>query len=134
MLYIFYLLPLVDVCQLYTILEDVDRNINNAVRSSKCDLDLIHGWYRFLNVPGIRMPTTCPASIYRCGTVWPSWLNGAHPTVHEGIVTREVCLSKNDCSCNERIFGIKVKNCGSFYVYYLRSRSGCPWRYCYTSN
>ena len=132
MLYIFYLLPLVDVCQVYTVLEEVDRDINNVIQSSECDRNLIPGWYRFLNVSGIRMPTTCPLKL-RCGTAWPGWLDGAHPTVNEGIVTREVCLHKSDC-CSGKIYNIKVKNCGSFYVYQLTGVSGCPWRYCYTSN
>ena len=135
MLYIFYLLSLVDVCQVYTVLEEVDRDINHVTQSPsavKCDRNLIPGWYRFLNVPGIRMPTSCPPK-FRCGTVWPGWLNGAHPTVNEGIVTRDICLHKSDC-CSETIFYMKVKNCGSFYVYHLAGGPTCSWRYCYTSN
>ena len=131
MLYIFYLLSLVDECQHYKVLEEVDRDVNHETQSAKCDNNLTPGWYRFLNVSGIRMPTSCPSK-NRCGTVWPGWLDGAHPTVNEGIVTREVCVHRRRC-CDSKIF-IKVKNCGSFYVYYLISRYGCPWRYCYTSN
>ena len=129
----YYLLRLVDVCQLYTVLEDVDRDITHVTQSPKCDQRLIQGWYRFLNDPGIRMPTSCPRK-YRCGTKFPGWLNGDHPTVDEGVVTREVCLHRNDCSCKEIIYGIKVKNCGSFYVYNLFGGPSCSWRYCYTSN
>ena len=132
MLYIFYLLPLVDVCQLYTVLEDVDRDITHVTQSAKCDRNLITGWYRFLNVPGIRMPTSCPAKI-RCVTAWPGWLDGAHPTVDEGIVERNICIHQSDC-CSEKIYGIKVKNCGSFYVYHLVGGPACSWRYCYPSN
>ena len=132
MLYIFYLLPLVDVCQLYTVLEDVDRDITHVSQSAKCDNNLTPGWYRFLNVPGIRIPTSCPPK-FRCGTVKPGWLDGAHPTVDEGIVTRNICIHKSD-RCSKTIFNIKVKNCGSFYVYHLLGRHACFWRYCYTSN
>ena len=132
MLYIFYLLSLVDVCQVYTVLEDVDRDINNVIQSIECDKNLKQGWYRFLNVPGIRMPTTCPPKL-RCGTYYTGWLNGAHPTVNEGIVTRDICIHKSDC-CSEMIFNIKVKNCGSFCVYHLTGGPTCPWRYCYTSS
>ena len=39
--------------------------------------------YRFVGAAGTRMPTTrVPA--FRCGTDWPGWLDGAHPTVEEG--------------------------------------------------
>ena len=79
------------------------------------------------------MPTKCPSK-GRCGTYYTGWLNGDHPTVNEGIVTRDICIHKGKC-CSEKIFDIKVKNCGSFYVYQLTgAAAGCPWRYCYTSN
>ena len=130
--FIFSILSLVDVCQVYKVLEDVDRNINHVTQSAKCDKNLNPGWCRFLNVPGIRMPTSCPDR-NRCGAVWPGWLYGVHPTVDEGIVTRDICIHKSDC-CSENIFNIEVKNCGSFYVYYLKNGLACPWRYCYTSN
>ena len=131
MFYCFYPLSLVDVCQIHTVLKDVDRNVSNTVNTYKCDSNLQPGWYRFLNASGIRMPTTCPPK-GRCGTAFPGWWSGAHPTVNEGVVTRKVCFHRRDC-CNPERFG-KVKNCGSFYVYYLKKAPGCPYRYCYTSN
>ena len=63
---------------------------------------------------------------YRCGTVYPGWLIGSHPTVTEGVVTRTVRYSyRSDCFWRSNI--IKVKNCSSYYVYEL-PRTGD--RYC----
>lgn len=89
------------------------------------------GWYRFLNVTGIRMATECPDQ-NRCNTNFPGWLQGRHPTVHEGIVKRNVCFNKNGC-CQEMVYNIEVKNCGSYFVYYLKPTQGCNKRYCYTN-
>ena len=128
----FYVLLLVDVCQIHTVLKEGDRDVSNRVKGSKCDKDLTPDWYRFLNVPGIRMSTSCPDK-YRCGTVWPIWLESAHPTVDEGIVKRDICIHKNNC-CDPKIYNIEVKNCSSFYVYKLQPAPACPCRYCYTFN
>ena len=133
MLYIFYLLSLVDVCQVYTVLENVDRDITHVTQSAaQCDRHLKPGWYRFLNVSGIRIPTTCPP-VRRCSTMFPGWLNDAHPTVGEGIVWGRICFHKASDCCSNSIF-IKVRNCRSFYVYLLAPTWTCPYRYCYISN
>ena len=58
--------------------------------------------------------------VYRCGTERPFSLNGAHPAVTEGVVTRTVCsdcLGGSDSCWVKNI--IKVKNCSSYYVYEL---------------
>ena len=71
--------------------------------------------YRFVGAAGTRMPTTrVPA--FRCGTDWPGWLDGAHPTVEDGKVKRTVCFG-------DRFTGYKssntisVKNCASYFIY-----------------
>ena len=76
------------------------------------------------------MPTTrVPA--YKCGTDWSGWLDGAHPTVEDGEVEREVCFSDCALGCKGKRI-ILVKNCGSFYIYYLHKTS-CHRRYCGTN-
>ena len=68
---------------------------------------------------------------YRCGTARPGWLNGTHPTVAEGVVTRQVCYSSNSNCCYPSNI-IKVKNCSSYSVYELQRPPpffGCL-RYC----
>ena len=127
---VFYILLLVDVCQIHKVLEDKDRDVNYVAQSAECDRNLQPGWYRFLNVPGIRMPTECPPK-GRCGTKFPGWLKSAHPTVDDGVVKGEICFHTNSGCCTPSTF-IKVKNCSSFYVYNLLKTS-CPNRYCYTS-
>ena len=121
---------LVDPCQLHTVLHDENRDIEH-VGGDECDSQLNAGWYRFLNKPGIRMPTTCPLTDTRCGTSWPGWLEGVHPTVEDGIVARTVYFRRRECKKISK--HIKVKNCSSFFVYLLRPTSGCNYRYCYSS-
>ena len=68
---------------------------------------------------------------YRCGTYYPGWLNGSHPTVNEGAVQRRVCFSYyvyGDC-CFLSTY-IRVRNCGGFYVYQLKPLTLCHSRYC----
>ena len=55
------------------------------------------------------MPTT-RVSAFRCGTTWPDWLDGVHPTVEDGKVNRKVCFSDNYSDC-KAIKNISVINC-----------------------
>ena len=116
----------VDGCKNYRVLSEADRAQGNAVRNDSYDRDLVTGWYRFQGAAGDGMPDKCVPP-YRCGTWYPGWLNGAHPTVAEGVVTRQVCHSWRQSCCDESNI-MKVKNCSSYYVYELpRSPIG---RYC----
>lgn len=121
-----------DMCQIHTVLHDGDRAVSHRKNQGKCDSDLINGWYRFLNISGITMPTKCP-QVGRCGTTYPVWLRGDHPSVDEGEVTRTVCFRRNLNDCCHKSKNIRVKNCSSFYVYQL-VRTNCPFRYCFTYN
>ena len=86
------------------------------------------GWYRFQGAAGDRMPDKC-VPINHCGTLLPGWLNGAHPTVAEGVVTRTVCYSGgSDCCFVSNT--IKVRNCSSYYVYELPSTPRRSSGYC----
>ena len=132
------LLLLVDGCINYTVLSEADRAVGNTLRTNiSCDDNLVTGWYRFQGAAGDRMPDKC-VLMYRCGTSHPGWLNGTHPTVAEGVVTREVCYkdeywwwwrgSSSECCAHSNI--IKVKNCSSYYVYELQRPPSCYFRYC----
>ena len=95
-----------------------------------CDRQLSEGWYRLVGAAGTEMPTRrVPA--YRCGTDWPGWLDGIHPTVEDGKVQRTVCFSdrSDGCKWSKTIF---VKNCGSYYIYKLSKPPNCDARYCGT--
>jgi len=64
-----------------------------------------------------------------CGTHSPGWLNGAHPSRSDGVVSRTVCYNwDNDC-CKWKN-DIQVRNCGGYYVYELVHPPICNLRYC----
>ena len=82
-----------------------------------CDNDLSADWFRFKGDAGTKMPTKC-VPYKKCGTDSTGWLDGYHPTVADGKVSRTVCFrGLTDC-CKHPVY-IKVRNCGSFYVYQL---------------
>ena len=94
-----------------------------------CDWRL-YGWYRFSGAAGTRMANSCPP-FWSCGSIGTGWMNGGHPTVADGQVRRSVCFrSYSDCCLLSR--SIKVRNCGAYYVYYLRGTPFCYLRYCST--
>ena len=122
--------PLVDVChwQNYKNLTDAERKYDYVTKDAKCD-NTLNGWYRFQGAAGTKMVTTCPP-IDRCDAVFPIWLSGGHPSVAEGTVKRNVCINK--FACCYKSFAIKLKNCGSYYIYQLLHPWECPARYCST--
>ena len=118
----------VDGCTNYTVLSEADRAQGNAEPPhTRSDDSLLTGWYRFQGAAGDQMPDKCVLR-YRCGTNHPGWLNGAHPTVAEGVVTRQVCYSWYSGCCWDTDI-IKVKNCSSYYVYELQ-KTPSYLRYC----
>ena len=117
-------------CQNYGSLNSGDRKITYTTRGSNCDSGIGPGWFRFEGSAGKRMPTSC-SPYYRCGTHATGWLNGGHPTVADGQVSRTVCFHWTS-GCCEWSTNIKVRNCGSYYVYYLHGSPICSGRYCGT--
>ena len=115
-------------CVKHMIIDDDSRYIGYRDSDDyKCDQYLTEGWYRF--VTRQRMNTNCGYSKYWCNTKYFGWLNGNHPSVEDGIITRQVCFSYSSCSCSYSTY-IKVLNCGSFYVYKLKPTPTCQLRYC----
>ena len=86
-----------------------------------CDNSLGPNWFRFQGAAGNKMAATC-VPINRCGTHATGWLNGVHPTVSEGIVTRQVCFNWSGGCCVWSI-NIQVRNCNGYFMYYI---SGTP--------
>lgn len=90
------------------------------------------GWYRlFLNGSSAQMPDICVPD-QSCGTHAPLWLNGQHPTIDDGVVTRPVCGNwVNDC-CFFKTPSIQVKACpGNYYVYeFVNPVYVCSTAYC----
>ena len=126
-------LPEHESCSGYTWLNENSRNKNSG-GGSNCDSGLSR-WYRFGGGAGIKMATSCVPS-HRCGTHAPGWMNGAHPTVYDGKVTRTVCYHYNS-NCCQWSNNIEVVNCGQYYVYKLISTSpqhSCHLAYCGSDN
>ena len=122
---------LADPCYNYRNLSEANRksSIVTLDGSELCDNPLPERWYRFVGAAGTKMPTTrVPA--FRCSTVWSGWLDGAHPAVEDGEVSRKVCFSDRPTGC-KYIINILVKNCGSFYIYWF-TQPDCSSRYCST--
>ena len=117
-------------CQNYETLNSADRNVNYYTTPT-CDNGLGPGWFRFEGAAGTRMTTSCPPE-NRCNAHAPGWLNGGHPSVAEGKVTRQVCFRFISECCTDTT-NIQVRNCGSFYVYFFNGTPWCSARYCGTN-
>ena len=117
-------------CHNYGSLNSYTRKITYT-GGGYCDNGIGPGWFRFEGSAGTRMATTCPP-ILRCGTYATGWLNGGHPTVADGQVSRQVCFHWSSNCCRGST-NIKVRNCGSYYVYYLSGTPTCNLRYCGTN-
>ena len=76
------------------------------------------GWYRFTGKAGTHMATEC-VPMKHCGTEATGWIKGPRPSKEDGAVDRTVCFHWGGECC----FGtttVKVRNCGGFYLFYLR--------------
>nr|XP_034300143.1 von Willebrand factor D and EGF domain-containing protein-like [Crassostrea gigas] len=96
----------------------------------QCDNGLPSGWYVFDN--NDEMPTSCVTQ-FHCGTHYPLWMQGANPSKADGIVRRKACSNIHGSAsqtCCDFSLDIQVKNCGTFYVYYLQTVPGCAMAYC----
>ena len=119
-------------CSNYHVLDGFNRSVAKTDQKNlRCDQRHLHplpAWYRFTGEAGDKMPTSCVPK-RRCGTHAPGWLNGSHPSVGEGIVTRRVCYHWGSRCCNWKN-DIQIQNCGAFYVYRLVKPPVCWLRYC----
>ncbi|XP_016308934.1 deleted in malignant brain tumors 1 protein [Sinocyclocheilus anshuiensis] len=122
-----------DPCYSYTVLDDPWRATdyqNDSVLM--CDQNVNwSGWYRlFIHGQSVQMPDTC-IDKYKCGTHAPLWLNGGHPEVEDGVVTRGVCGHWHNNCCYYSTTPIRVKACpGNYYVYEFVRPSICYLAYC----
>ena len=125
-----------DGCKTYQVLSDKTRAVTyTGLNYQPCD-NKLYGWYRFTGDAGNRMLDYCPLSMSgprynRCGTSMQGWImSGSMPMGYEGEVSRMVCFSgSSSCSCRYQK-QIKVRNCGTFYVYWLDGVANCNLRYC----
>ncbi|XP_072893516.1 uncharacterized protein [Hemitrygon akajei] len=120
-----------DPCANHTILDQPWRSTDCS--SEKCskymnDETRTEGWYQFKSSGGWRIPETVVPT-YKCSGKSSGWLNGSHPSVGEGEVHRTVCFiwEQNNCETKRTI---KIKNCGAFFVYWLKPTLCCNKVYC----
>jgi len=116
-------------CYNYLVLNTADRSMNYSATADKCDDTLdFNRRYRIVSAAGSQIPEM-EVPYRRCGARFPGWMDGAHPSVEDGVVTRDVCfvLGENRCRWLSKI---KVQNCGGFFVYKLTAPSYCNQRYC----
>ncbi len=130
-----------DPCYNYTVLDDLRRATSNQLQSSYyaqytpkllCDRDVNWvGWYRlFIRGQSVQMPDTCVDQL-SCGTHAPLWMNGLHPQIEDGVVTRSVCGHWLNNCCFFQSNPIKVKACpGGYYVYEFVRAVNCYLAYC----
>uniref|UniRef100_A0A9J7YT78 ZP domain-containing protein n=1 Tax=Cyprinus carpio carpio TaxID=630221 RepID=A0A9J7YT78_CYPCA len=113
----------IDPCYNYTSLDEPWRATDNPYYNNyyyygMCDYNVEwNGWYRmFYNGQNTQMPESC-VNYGMCGTYNPLSLNGIHPQLEDGVVTRQVCLPWSGC-CTYASHPIRVKACpGNYYVY-----------------
>lgn len=122
-----------DPCGNYTVLDNAWRATTNIISTVYlCDRNVNWvGWYRlFLNGQSAQMSETCVNS-YSCSTHATLWINGHHPKMEDGVVTRDVCGNWNGNCCTFKSTPINVKACpGQFYVYEIKSPISCSLAYC----
>ena len=118
----------------YRGLTNADRTVDFGIRTRKTDKGEGPGWYRFEGGAGTKMKDSCPRYSYKygnkynqrrvntCNTNAPGWMRGGEPKVSDLPVTRTVCFSWSNNCCYWST-SIKVRNCGSYLVYYLNSTS-----------
>uniref|UniRef100_UPI00398EF452 pancreatic secretory granule membrane major glycoprotein GP2-like n=1 Tax=Pristiophorus japonicus TaxID=55135 RepID=UPI00398EF452 len=125
---------LTDPCVDHTILDQPWRSTEcietHCTGKWMCDDNLARGWYRFIGTGGWRIPEVTVPEMH-CSTKTTGWLNGHHPSVEQGAVTRTLCFRWYDQHCFWSQ-NIKIKNCGKYFVYELQPIpvSGCDKVYC----
>ena len=73
-----------------------------------------------------------------CGTSIVAWIAGSHPTVYDGVVSRDFCFEWTTGTCQFMVRS-EVRTCPdlqnpgqTFYVYKLKYPPSiqCNWAYC----
>ena len=127
----------------YHILDDETRNLNYGRVDNFCDgLEYEckspdwkgSSWYRFDGLGGTKIPEYIVEEEH-CNTFAPGWLIGTHPTILGETVERTVCFNGFGDFCGRKT-GIQIRNCGTYFLYYLEDMSfSTNWyRYCSDSN
>ena len=127
--------PISKHCTVYNELYLPTRKFSSP-QKLKCDCDCIYrredwkgtGWYRITGGAGTQLADFVVDKKH-CGTGATGWMEGGHPTVSQGEVTRTVNFNYfgNEAFKTTRI---RVINCYTHYVYYLEDTPECYLGYC----
>ena len=133
-------------CVNYQSIGDAWRKVNKeySVGETNCDSSekLFDGmsWVRLVEPAGVKLPTSPPtkslANQLICGTHAVAWMDGLHPAVSDGIVSRQICFAYAGQECfGPEMFNVTVAACSAtgdevFYVYQLKKPGGCSFAYC----
>ena len=85
-------------------------------------------WYRFMPPAGTHLVVGTPQK-NSCGTQATGWMKGKNPMQKGETVNRTACFYWDDNTCKVQT-EIKVRNCDSYYLYYLPETPICQLRYC----
>ena len=126
-------------CEQYWTIDDSTRRYDFRSGKTKSDNYLPEGWYRFIIAKQLSTSCTYPSGY--CDASNQGSLQGSHSSVEDGVVSRKVCFGyyqsgfsygqRRQNTCCKISTYIKVRNCGSFYVYKLKPTSYNS-RYCTT--
>ena len=140
-------------CRKYKTLRESWRKITGYGPSTgngkyNCDLPrnggggIKEGWHRFSGAAGTHLPTNrlnSGSGVKEvCGTSIVAWIDGSHPTIYDGVVSRDFCFEWTTGPCQYTVRS-EVKTCPdpknpgeTFYVYKLKYPPGitCNWAYC----
>ena len=130
-------------CYDYALLDSYTRNVatpddNLCNGQSCCDQTgysytspdwLGPAWYRLGGAAGQKLIESPPGQRDVCGTDYAGWMDGGHPSLADGEVSRKVFFDDGTDHENDPT-DIKVINCQSFFVYYLVDVVRCYTAYC----
>ena len=130
-------------------MSDSWRKIGGASYSEKCDKDIIDSsgstWYRFVGNAGKRLPESANPQNMKsksvCGTHGAAWIQPAHPTLADGVVSRLACFawSNNNCYYNVaydhaavmiHVLACRESNGDVYHIYKLKPPKDCNFAYC----
>ena len=108
-----------------------------------CDKTLAKKWYRLVGPAGTQLPTSNASEVDGqrlqhgkeiCKTHAAGYMTAPHPTIRDGIVSRNVCFEWSG-NCNGGEVPIQVAACAddfgrNYYVYELVKTTSCSLAYC----
>ena len=86
------------------------------------------GWYRVIGPAGSKVADT-PIELSHCGTAGSRYVQGSHPILIGETVKTKACYKDGNTLCKYPQ-NVKIRNCGTYFLYYLPNTSHCSQGYC----